>query len=207
MADREKEDLLRHITAGLVGGGVSLLFFFGLQTTVVLALAMGGAAFVGSLFLSAPRINRLRLISGEVSDEQTLAILGDGCEKIKILRGYKQRIKDFHVRGKLEAICKVADKIYANLARDPRDIKKARHFLSYYMETTMKVVRQYVELSEQATDNPDMRATLKHTEKVIGKMEKAFEKQLDRLLQNDVMDLDTEVKLLEGMMRSEGLDE
>lgn len=97
------------------------------------------------------------------------------------------------------------EKILAEIRRDPADLKRSRQFLSYYLDATINIITKYATLSSQRVDDESIGESLSRTERMLDTINLAFEKQLARLLSNDVMDLDTELTLLEKTIEMEGL--
>jgi 5-bromo-4-chloroindolyl phosphate hydrolysis protein len=142
-----------------------------------------------------------------VSDRHLRETLEEGAARLQELEKYAQMIGDRSIRGKVDAIRDVAAKIYENFRKDPKDIKAARQFLSYHFDAAVKIIRRYVDLSSRSSNSADIAATLKKVESLLDVIRKAFEKQLDILLRDDVLDLETEIKLMENTIRMEGLGE
>lgn len=131
------------------------------------------------------------------------ASLAEGRRKLNQIRALGRNIKN----ERLERVCKTIEKILAEIRRDPADLKRARQFLSYYLDSTINILEKYEKLSAQDIGDPAIRASLSRVESMIDTINLAFEKQLSHLLSNDVMDLDTELSLLEKTIQMEGLGE
>jgi len=68
-------------------------------------------------------------------------------------------------------------------------------------------VDRYVSLSSKNVSSEEMQALLTRAEDSLDTIKSAYDKQLEQLLENDVMDLDTELEVLERTIRMEGLGE
>lgn len=196
------------LLSGAIGGGGFLLLFFFLQFPLVPSLLLGLAGFGGAYlciyaFRPKPRIS---FELGEGITPQLLeTTMKEGGEKVRALVDCSNDIKDPAIRAKIARIIDVIKRIFADFERDPKDIKQAKQFLSYYLDTSIKIVRKYRDLSTQNVRSPDIAATLAKAELMLDSIEKAFEKQLARLLRDDIMDLDTEIKTLERTFNAEDL--
>ncbi|MEZ4652606.1 MAG: 5-bromo-4-chloroindolyl phosphate hydrolysis family protein [Candidatus Eisenbacteria bacterium] len=105
----------------------------------------------------------------------------------------------------MESICRRMEQIYENFERDPKDIKTAGQFLSYYTDTTVRIIERYIELSGHDVADRDIQSTLTKVESILGQIDRAFEKQLAKLLRDDALDLESEIRLLEKTLEAEGL--
>lgn len=196
------------LLSGIIGGGGFLFLFFGLQFALVPSLLLGLAGF-GGAYLCIYAFRPKTSLSFELGEGMTPQLLEttmkEGGEKIRALADCSRDIKDPAIQAKVARIIDVVKRIYADFEKDPKDIKKAKQFLSYYLDTSIKIVRKYRDLSAQNVRSPDITATLTKAESMLDSIEKAFEKQLARLLRDDVMDLDTEIQTLEKTFNAEDL--
>jgi len=196
------------ILSGITGGAFFLVFFFLIQMNLGFSLLLGLAGFGGAysfIYAFRPK-NKIEFNLGEgITPELIATTMKEGNEKIRVLGEYAQKIKDPRVSGKIYQIIEVIKKIFDNFKKDPKDIRSARQFLSYYLDTCIKIVRKYIDLSSQNVRSPEIAATLTRAENMLDSIEKAFEKQQARLLRDDVMDLDVEIETLERTFSAEDL--
>ena len=196
------------VLSGVVGGGSFLVFFFGIQMNLIPALLLGLAGFGGAyLFIYAFRPKR-RIsftIDAGVTEQVFETTMKEGGEKTRLLAEYARSIGNPAVKAKIERIIAVIKRIFANFEKDPKDIRQARQFLSYYLDTSITIVKKYKDLSAQNVQSREIAGTLAKAELMLDSIEKAFEKQHARLLRDDAMDLDTEIETLEKIFSSEDL--
>ena len=196
------------LLSGAIGGGGFLLLFFFFQFPLLPSLLLGLAGFGGAylcLYAFRPK-PRLSFELGEGITPQLLeTTMKEGGEKVRALIDCSRDIKDPAIRTKVTRIIDVIKRIFANFEKDPKDIKQAKQFLNYYLDTSIKIVKKYRDLSLQNVRSPDIAATLAKAELMLDSIEKAFEKQLARLLRDDAMDLDTEIQTLEKTFNAEDL--
>lgn len=196
------------VLSGVMGGGLFLAFFFFIQMSLLPSLLLGLAGFGGAyLFIYAFRPKpRIEFNIGEGITPQLLeTTMKEGGEKIGVLIDCAKNINNPLVREKIGRIVDVIKRIFTNFEKDPKDIKQAKQFLSYYLDTSIKIVKKYRDLSAQNVRSPEIAATLSKAELMLDSIEKAFEKQHARLLRDDVMDLDTEIETLEKTFNAEDL--
>jgi 5-bromo-4-chloroindolyl phosphate hydrolysis protein len=196
----------KDIIAGIAGGAVFLLFFLGLKFNLWLALLIAIAAFLGISLLLGPagKTFQFKPVEG-FTPEMIAQIIDQGRQELNNIKASAAKITDTGVKTKVLELCELIDKILANIAKEPRGIKTIRKFLSYYLDATAKIVQQYVELSESEIRTPEIAATLRKVENTLDLIQNVFTKQMAKLLENDVLDLDTEIALLETTIKSEGL--
>lgn len=207
MANKRTVTMIGNIISGIIGGVIFLgfLIFF---KNIIFALIAGAVAYLaGFLMFGTKKSRDIDISMYGITDEELKKVLTDGLTKMQIMIEYKNKIKNQAVKQKVNNICQIVKEIFDDIKKDPQDIKAARQFLSYYLDATIKILRKYTELSSHRIQSSEMASTLSKTENLLDTIKKAFEKQLANLLSNDVMDLDTEVKVLNQTLRSEGLSE
>ncbi|MDA3901034.1 MAG: 5-bromo-4-chloroindolyl phosphate hydrolysis family protein [Spirochaetes bacterium] len=141
-----------------------------------------------------------------VENSEARTVLTKGFEKQQTLKKLKIKVSKREIREKVNSIIDVVDRIFECIKNDPTDIKAARQFLNYYLDSTITILNKYIELSKHSTASSEIEETLKKTEELLDTIHHSFEVQLGKLLSNDVMDLDTEITLLEKTFRMEGLN-
>lgn len=77
--------------------------------------------------------------------------------------------------------------------------------MSYYLPTTLKILRAYGQLEDQEVSGENITAAMHRIEGMMDKVVEGFEKQLDQLFQTDAMDITTDVEVLERMLSKDGL--
>jgi 5-bromo-4-chloroindolyl phosphate hydrolysis protein len=194
--------------SGMIGGIMLMVFFFFFHLVFVTSLVLGIIGFAGAyIFLYAfkPKDQLTFNLDNKITPAQLEITLSEGNQKVKILEQYAKQITNSHVKAKLYQIIEIIKKIFENFKKDPKDIRYARQFLSYYMDTSIKIVRKYIDLSSQNLSSPDIQRILLKAENMLDSIEKAFEKQQAKLLRDDVMDLDVEIETLEKTFSAEDL--
>jgi 5-bromo-4-chloroindolyl phosphate hydrolysis protein len=196
------------ISSILLGSAIFMFFHLLVEAGAVLASAFGLAAALGGFLLLNPKkwdpeIAKLAQVYGITPDviEKTIK---KGGKKLRAMRKYAETIDKQSVRKSIERIGETAEKIFQNFKHDPKDIKAARQFLNYYLDSTIKIIRQYAMLSQKGGGSGNAE-TLKKAEEVLGTIEKAFEKQLATLYDDDFLDLDAEISVLDKSMKMDGM--
>jgi len=90
---------------------------------------------------------------------------------------------------------------------DPEKAPQLHSFLSYYLPTTLKILRAYARLEDQEVAGENITAAMQRIEGMMDKVVEGFERQLDQLFQGDVMDITTDVEVLERMLAKDGLSD
>lgn len=198
----------RLVVSALISASVFLLFSVLFEAGAFISSLFGLTSFIGgTLLFSRSRFNKkleeLEKIHG-INPNKVKKVMKEGRKKIRAIKRMAKKTEDSSIRDQILAIHSVARKIFDNFEYDPKDIKAARQFLNYYLDATIKIIKQYYLLSHMKTDDKK-KETLKEVEKLMGRIEKAFENQLTKLYDDDFINLDTEIRVLENAVKHDGL--
>lgn len=121
------------------------------------------------------------------------------------IREVNNAIADPVMTAKINRIGEITGKIFAYLRDKPDKEGQLRSFLSYYLPTTLKILRAYAQMESQGIEGENINAAKSRIEGMMDKVVDGFEKQLDKLFQDDAMDITTDVEVLERMLDKDGL--
>ena len=71
----------------------------------------------------------------------------------------------------------------------------------YYMPTTQKLLDSYAEFEEADIQGANVDAAKAKIEKTMDDIVRGFERQLDELYRSDAMDIDSDIRVMETMLR------
>ena len=121
------------------------------------------------------------------------------------IRSLNDAIEDPEMSRKIDRIGEITGNIFAYLREKPDKEGKLRSFLSYYLPTTLKILGSYAQLEAQGVEGENITAAKERIEGMMDKVVEGFEQQLDRLFQDDAMDITSDVAVLERMLEKDGL--
>lgn len=128
----------------------------------------------------------------------------EGSERLRNIRSQTRLIADNEIAGKIQEICKTGLDIFDYIQKNPDDLTKAKQFINYYLDATEKIVKKYVELLNKKERNSEIDAAISNVESVLDSIKETYTKQLHNLLEDDLLDLNTEIKVLEKTIKLEG---
>ena len=210
MAEKKGKNRIRSFVTILAGVGV----FIALQT--LLAFGTFKAMVLSLIVFTAMRIiwpknkkqtgDTIQFSEGAgISASEAHRVITQTTDRVREIRAMTMRIRDNRVADEVRGICKAATDIIENFKKDPKDIKRAKQFVNYYLDSTVKIITRYVELSNKQVVTPEVQKSLTKAEDLMQSIKLSFEKQLEYLLEDDLMDLDTEVEVLKKTLKMEGM--
>ena len=114
-------------------------------------------------------------------------------------------IEDPVMSEKIDRIGEITGKILDYQRKNPNKNSQLRSFLNYYLPTTLKILKAYAQMEAQGIEGENISAAKERIEGMMDKVVEGFEKQLDKLFQDDAMDITTDVEVLERMLDKDGL--
>ena len=192
---------------GIISGKVFHIFFYFMFKSYLLSILVGILAYYliwRSLKYLVTKKGSKTVINDPFKAVASEKAVREGMEKLKNLRNNTRMITDNTVAGKVQDICRTGAEIFEYLGKNPEDIQKARQFINYYVDATEKIVNQYVELSARKDKTKEIEDSLKRVEAMLDSIKETYSKQLHNLLENDLLDLNTEISVLEKTMKYEG---
>ena len=141
----------------------------------------------------------------KVLDPEVAAIVAEGKLAMTEMNRLKNSISNQDVKTKITQIMILSDKIVGNAEKDKTDIPRIKKFLSYYLPTTIKLLNSYDRMHEQGICGENISGTMKRIEDILDTIIAAYEKQLDALFADEALDIETDIDVLDGMLKREGL--
>ena len=171
----------------------------GILPTGYLDLA-AGKLFLTEMGYRAPEPEAAREKSAEEVKKEEDDILRE-------IRQINDDIPDEVMSAKIDRIEEITRKILAYQKSHPERSSQLRSFLNYYLPTTLKILRAYAQLDAQGIEGENISAAKARIEGMMDQVVAGFEKQLDRLFQDDAMDISSDVQVLENMLKKDGLSD
>ena len=116
-------------------------------------------------------------------------------------------IDDESVRGKVDHIRLLSEKIFEQVEQNPRQQNSIRKFNSYYLPTTVKLLRVYTEVDDQPVEGVNIDTIRSDIPGILDTLTGAYENLLDSLYADMALDVSTEITVLKDMLAQEGLVE
>lgn len=141
----------------------------------------------------------------DTGDKELDEIIRQGRQSIAAIHRLNEQIPDADISANLAALEDLTRKIFAQLETDKQHVKRCRQFLNYYLPTTIQLLERYVELQNQGLDSGNVREAMGRIAGMLYTIRQAFERQLDSLFAQDVVDINAEITVMEQMLQAQGL--
>lgn len=194
---------LKTIAAVITALTTGMIAWLGAGQSLPVALLFTGAVFLG-MYLSYgfdPRDSKKITAAYGYSGDEIQKALEDSSRIIRNIEQANDRIRNTELNKRIERICKVADNILADIAADPRDFRRARKFLNVYLDGVLQVTQGYAKTHQQ-THSGELEQNFRN---VLNTIEAVFQEQRQKLLEEDVFDLDVKIEVLNTQLKQEGI--
>lgn len=194
---------LKLLSAVLVTLTTGLLATLGAQQSPMMAALFAGGAFLGMYFSYGfdQRNSKPIMAAQGYSGDEIRKTLADAFAMIKDIELSNHKIKHTELNQRIDSICRIADSIITELEADPRGIRRARKFLNVYLENVKQVIQGYAHTHHQSSSQ-----ALEHNfRQALETIESAFQEQQQKLLEEDLFDLDVKIEVLTAQLKREGI--
>lgn len=199
MKPGEGKQLLAGIAAGI--GTLLLTLVTRMPLPLVCALPIG--AYFGAYMASKPRVRIGGIALSDANGDDMRQLMKEGYDDLVVLQYASNRIKEPAIRALTESLYARGVNIYEHLQQNPDKISKARRFISYYLDTASGIVAKYENLSRSRVQGSSVERATEEVKQGLSVLVQAFDKEFEHLMQGEIMDIKTEVKVLSQTFRME----
>ena len=210
--------------SGLGAGILAFGAVFALFSVLFKPHSIGGYAFALALSALAGAIIRimaqgldtsvnqktpesLKKMQGETGDPEADALLEKGREMINEIHHENDLIPDSTLSDQLDRLENQVAEIFRAVREKPGKTSQVRKFMEYYLPTTLKMVKGYRMLDERGISGAEATQAKNRIGDALEVVLQGCDKMLDKLYQDDVLDLTTDIDVLQQMLKRDGLTE
>ena len=215
--NRDKKELKASLIGfGLTAAGLTMLMSgFGF---VGFAIALGAAYVVGkTVGIMSSGLDTTTHNRGERNmPVETIQTTGDtladqvitrGQEMLREVREANNAIPDPELTRQMYELEDKCVQIFRTVSEKPDKASQIRKFMNYYLPTTLKMLNSYRTMQERGVSQRDLanaRVTLRRGMEMVLT---ACQKQLDNLYKDTMLDVSTDIDVLEQMLKRDGFTE
>ena len=135
------------------------------------------------------------------------AVVDEGRRAHAELEHLYATIPNLSVKSKIRELINVSDKIIEDAVNDPSDVPQIKKFLDYYLPTTIKLLNAYDRMGAQGIEGQNISGTMQSIEEMLDTAVTAYKKLLDSLFANQALDVETDIEVMNTLLKREGLAE
>ena len=126
---------------------------------------------------------------------------GEYARALREIRRANDRIADPELSAKIDRLEEITARIFKAVEEDPDKKVRIDRFLTYYLPTTQKLLDAYAEFEAAGVEGENLRQAKSSIESTMDSIVRGFEHQLDQLYRADAMDVDSDIRVMEQMLR------
>ena len=135
------------------------------------------------------------------------AVITKGQEIIDTIRADNSAIPDPRLSSQMESICEKCEQIFRAVSEAPSKAPQVRKFMNYYLPTTTKMLANYRKMQDRGVSFQEMTSARDTTVRGLNMILTACQKQIDNLHRENMMDISTDIDVLEQMLKRDGYTE
>lgn len=199
-----RKSVLPWYFAGLVWlvGALALPIYQLWALVVVAVLSVVG--FVAARRVCPDVVSRKEVpfMTGKEDADQMLALID---QKRRELHELNVRIEDAPLSAAMDRMEKACLGILNEVEQHPEKAAQVRRFANYYLQDAVKILTLYAELEEKGVQGENAAGVRAEVAQNAQTIATAFENQLDSLFARDALDISTDLEVLNGMLKGQGL--
>ena len=149
----------------------------------------------------------LQKVQTDTGNPEVDELLTRGREMIREIRSENDLIPDESLSAKLDELENYCAEIFRAVYKKPAKAPQIRKFMEYYLPTTLKMVKSYRQLGERDARSDENRKARRRIDDALGVVNDGCRHMLDQLYRDDMLDLTTDIDVLEQMLKRDGLTE
>lgn len=126
---------------------------------------------------------------------------------LREIRELNDAIPGEEISARIYKIEELTSKIFKVVEEAPEKLPQIKSFMSYYLPTTLKLLRSYAEFEDSGAGGESVDNAKADIERILDTLQDGFRKQLDKLYDADAMDISSDINVLETMMKRDGLSD
>ncbi len=147
--------------------------------------------------------SRIPLTGNELAD----SVILKGQEMLNTIREENIVITDETLSAQMDTLCDKCQQIFRTVSEEPSKAPHVRKFMNYYLPTTLKVLANYRTMQERGVSYYEMQQARESAVRCMDMVLTACQKQIDALHKENMLDISTDIDVMEQMLKRDGYTE
>ena len=135
------------------------------------------------------------------------AVITKGLEMLQTIRKENEAIPDETLSGQMDTLSVKCEQIFRTVSESPAKAPQVRKFMNYYLPTTLKMLANYRTMQQRGVSYQEMTQARDTTVRGMNMILTACQKQIDNLHRDNMLDISTDIDVLEQMLKRDGYTE
>ena len=138
-------------------------------------------------------------------DEKLDALLVEGETAVDEMRQLRAAIPAGAIVTKADELIDITDKIFRKLLVEPKVYDKVKRFSNFFLPTSVKLLTAYNRFGQSESEGENITSTMERIESALDMTLDSYKKFYDSLFEEQALDIETDIKVLETLLKRDGL--
>ena len=144
--------------------------------------------------------NRIPLTGDKIADQ----VITTGQDMLATIRKENAAIPDQELTEQMNNLSIKCEQIFRTVSESPSKAPQVRKFMNYYLPTTLKMLANYRTMQQRGVSYGEMKEARDTTVHGMNLILTACQKQIDNLHRENMLDISTDIDVLEQMLKRDG---
>lgn len=147
--------------------------------------------------------NCIPLTGDKIADQ----VITTGQDMIATIKKENAAIPDQELTEQMNNLSIKCEQIFRTVSESPSKAPQVRKFMNYYLPTTLKMLANYRTMQQRGVSYGEMKEARETTVHGMNLILTACQKQIDNLHRDNMLDISTDIDVLEQMLKRDGFTE
>ena len=144
--------------------------------------------------------NRIPLTGDKIADQ----VITTGQDMLETIKKENAAIPDQELSEQMNNLSIKCEQIFRTVSESPAKAPQVRKFMNYYLPTTLKMLANYRTMQQRGVSYGEMKEARDTTVHGMNLILTACQKQIDNLHRDNMLDISTDIDVLEQMLKRDG---
>ena len=135
------------------------------------------------------------------------SVITRGLEMLETIRTENVAIPDETLSAQMNTLTEKCLQIFRTVSEAPSKAPQVRKFMNYYLPTTLKMLANYRTMQDRGVSYNEMNQARETAIKGMNMVLTACQKQIDNLHRENMLDISTDIDVMEQMLKRDGYTE
>ena len=143
-------------------------------------------------------------LTGDKAADQVITA---GLDMLSTIRRENAAIPDQELSELMDNLSVKCEQIFRTVSECPSKAPQVRKFMNYYLPTTLKMLANYRTMEQRGVSYGEMKEARETTVRGLKMILTACQKQIDNMHRENMLDISTDIDVLEQMLKRDGFTE
>jgi len=175
------------------------------QFVMLIAIGLISYGFLAMLFPGSCTQVKADEKPVSTGDEKVDALLKDGKNSVAEMRLLSEKMPNQEVKAKSDNLVNITEQIFNKLQSEPGVYNQVKRFSDFYLPTSVKLLGAYDSFGQSGVEGDNITSTMERINKALDTILPSYKKFYDSLFEDKALDIETDISVMETMLKRDGL--